>query len=93
MAVDFLVQSNEPEEPQPAALRYWAVTGRLPGDDEDTLCVFNVATRQEAIDAFEQAMYEAEIDPEETRERVFGEHGQYVFVNSIVVSDAPIQKA
>lgn len=71
-------------------LKWFAVTGRLPGDDEDTLYVFNVATREDAIKAFEQAMYDNEVNPEETRESVFKEHGQYVFVNSIVSSDTPI---
>lgn len=71
-------------------LKWYAVTGRLPGDDEDTLCVFNVATRQEALKAFEDAMYENEVDPEATRKSVSAQHGQYVFVNSIVSSDSPI---
>lgn len=81
------------EEPQLPALRYWAVTGRIPGEHEDTLYVFHVATRQEALDAFDQAIWENEKDADSGRENVFKEHGQTVFVNSIVVSDSPILEA
>lgn len=74
-------------------LRYWAVAGRIPGDDEDTLHVFHVASRQEAIDAFDKAIWENEKDPEVCRDSIFKEHGQTVFVNSIVASAAPIEVA
>jgi len=77
----------------PETLRHWAVTGRIPGDHEDTLHVFHVATRQEALDAFDHAIWENEKDAEAGRDNVFKEHGQTVFVNSIVVSDSPIQEA
>lgn len=70
--------------------KYFAVTGRIPGDDEDTLLVFQVATREEALAAFDEAMWENEHDPEYSRESVRKEHGQTVFWNSVVVSDSPI---
>lgn len=74
-------------------LRYWAVTGRIPGDDEDSLYVFHVATREEALEAFAEAMWEDEPDAETARDAVIREHGQPVFWNSVVVSDSPIHEA
>jgi len=70
--------------------RYFAVTGRIPGDDEDTLHVFHVSNRDEALKAFEEALWENEPDAETGRDTVFKNFGQIVFVNSIVVSDSPI---
>lgn len=73
-------------------LRYWAVTGRIPGDDEDTLYVFHVATLNEAMDAFAEAIWEDEMDAEVSRDAVIREYGQPAFLNSVVVSDSPIEK-
>lgn len=73
-------------------LRYWALTGRIPGDDEDTLYVFHVATLNEAMDAFAEAIWEDEMDAEVSRDAVIREYGQPVFLNSVVVSDSPIEK-
>lgn len=74
-------------------LRYWAVTGRIPGDDEDTLHTFHVATRDEAMEAFEEAMWADEPDPETGRENMRKEYDTTVFINSIVVSDTPVEEA
>ena len=81
-------------EKHPAAcppLRYWAVSGRIPGDDEDTLHVLRAENREAAIQAFEEEILSNET--EEARENLFKAHGQLVFINSVVVSDAPIQEA
>ena len=51
--------------------------------------VFHVATREEAIAAFEVSMYEDETA--EARDNVMAGHGQAVFINSIAWSDSPIQ--
>lgn len=77
------VASDEPP------LRFWAVTGRLPGDDEDTLHCFEAATQEDAVALFEEAIWEDETDLK--RDEVFAAHGRTVFVNSIAVSDAPIE--
>lgn len=73
-------------------LKWFAVNGCLPGDDEDTLRVFQAADREEALAYFEVAMYEdmSVKEAKATRKRVWNEHGQYVFVNSIVSSASPI---
>lgn len=77
-----------------ASLMWYAVTGRIPGDDEDTCHLFHVSSRQEALDAFEAAMWEEEIDEvserQAARERTFKEHGQHVFVNTVVCCATPI---
>lgn len=89
------VSNNKVDAPQarnPAPLRYWAVTGRIPGDDEDQLHIFRLATRDDAIAAFEHAIWERELDSEAARENVFKSHGQTIFINSIVASNAPIEE-
>jgi hypothetical protein len=73
----------------PAAHKWFAITGRIPGDDEDAMRVFHVATREAAIAAFEVSMYEDETA--EARDNVMAGHGQAVFINSIAWSDSPIQ--
>lgn len=73
-------------------LKWFAISGCLPEGDADTMHVFNVATHEEAIAAFEVAMYQdmtAE-DAEATRELLRKQHGAHVFVNAIAVSDSPI---
>lgn len=78
----------------PTPLRYWAVTGRIPGDDEDTCHIFQVLNREEALVSFEAAMYAnmSEDEAEQTRESVRNEHGQSVFINSVLASNAPIEE-
>lgn len=69
-------------------LKWFAVTGRIPGDDEDSCHVFHLATREDALNAFADAMWEGETEID--RDSVMKEHGQPVFWNSIVASDTPI---
>lgn len=85
-----LLPPADPVEPE---LKWFAVTGRIPGDDEDACHIFNVGTRGEALAAFEEAMWEDEPDAESARESLRKEHGQTVFWNSIVCSDTPITEA
>jgi hypothetical protein len=68
--------------------KWFVVTGRLPGDDEDSCHTFNVATREEAFACFTDAMYED--DDSRTRDNIQKEFGVEVFVNSICSSDSPI---
>lgn len=70
-------------------LKWYAVTGRIPGDDEDTSLIFHVESREAALEAFANAMWADE--KEDDREAVIREHGQPVFWNSIAVSDSPIE--
>ena len=69
---------------------YIAVIGRLPGDDEDSMILFENMTRQQAEQAFEEEMYEDEIDATEKYNRNCLEPGCAVFINHILTSDSPI---
>jgi len=71
-------------------MKWFAVTGRIPGDDEDSCLVFQDVSRGGAIESFEQAMFEGK--PSEARDNVFNEHGASVFINSVVVSNTPIEQ-
>lgn len=73
--------------------KYFAVIGRIPGDDEDSFFVFHVATAEEAQEAFKEAIWATEADAKNEREAVRREYGCTVFVNSILVSDSPITLA
>ena len=70
--------------------QWFAITGRIPGDDDDTLQVFNVATVAEAHAAFEASMYEDESDPEGARDANARQYGVTVFINSTACSKTPI---
>lgn len=72
-------------------LRYYAVTGRIPGDDEDSMYVFHVASREEAVALFTDEIYSETTCPEETRANVVKAHGQAVYINTVVVSDSSIE--
>lgn len=72
------------------SLKWYSVTGRIPGDHEDTQYAFQAADRTEAISAFEEAIYANEPDAAESRENIRKEHGQCVFINSVVWSHTPI---
>lgn len=78
------------EDGGPAPLRYWAITGRIPGDDEEVAYTFQAATREEALEAFEQSIWENKFDAEAGKEHVRKAHGQIVFVNAVLVSNSPI---
>ena len=73
-------------------LRYYAVTGRIPGDDEDTVMVFQADDREHAIEQFKDAMWSGHGD-EDDRASMEGEHGTDTYINSVLVSDTPIEEA
>jgi hypothetical protein len=81
--------------------RYWAVTGRIPGDDEDSILIFHLPDRRAAIAAFEEAMWDAEVqrhrmneqEAAQARKDLLSQHDQVVFINTVCVSDSPIEEA
>lgn len=81
------VASDDAAEPK---LKYFAVTGRIPGNDEDVAHIFNVATREEALAEFSQSLYEGEENPDEARANTRETHGDDMYVTSSMVSDSPI---
>ena len=82
---------------------YWLVVGRMCGDDEDTALQFEHCTREDAINAFRDALWEDDTPelsysnalPGETneqyRERVEA-NGEGVFINGVYASDSPIEQ-
>ena len=73
------------------SVQWHALTGRIPGDDEDMLHVCRAASRAEAVASFVEAVYENEADPEQARINVKARYGAEIFINSVVVSDAEIR--
>lgn len=92
---------NTSKSEQAIANRYWAVTGRIPGDDEDSILIFHLPDRPAAIAAFEQAMWDAEVqrhrmneqEAAQARKDLLSQHDQVVFINTVCVSDSPIEEA
>lgn len=76
-----------------SALKTYAVIGRIPFDDEDSCYTFTVKSRDEAIEKFSDALYEDSGLDEDCRQRNIKAHGcdNGVFINHILVSDAPIE--
>jgi hypothetical protein len=69
-------------------LKWFAVTGRIPGDDEDVMHVFECDSRDRAMELFTEAMREGQSTDD--REAVCKEHGQACFINSICWSRTQI---
>ncbi|MBS3912811.1 MAG: hypothetical protein KGZ70_13590 [Hydrogenophaga sp.] len=92
---------NTSHSEQGTGNRYWAVTGRIPGDEEDSILIFHVPDRKAAISAFEQEMWDAEVQRHRmseqqaalARKALLLQHDQVVFINSVCVSDTPIEEA
>lgn len=71
-------------------MKYFAVSGRIPGDDEDTtLGVGRCSSMDEAYRGFVSLM-EATLREQDVA-ALHAAHGTTVFVNSIVSSDSPIE--
>jgi hypothetical protein len=77
--------------PEPPTLRYYAISGRVPGDDEDVTNVYQAASLDEAMDAFHADMLEGYND--ETKDAIENAYGQLLYINSRLVSDSSITEA
>lgn len=73
--------------------RHWAITGRIPGDDEDSLHVLKAASREDAVQQFETALWSNEPNADEARANVLKRFGETVVINTVCVSDSPILQA
>lgn len=79
-------------------MRFYLVTGRMIGDDEDTVLTPVANSRVEAIGAFIEEMWAMELGSlhfsgiEETRLNAEA-NGEGVVVNGVYESDSPITKA
>lgn len=89
---NFLLTEEEKDTP----FSYFAVTGRIPGDDEDTVFCFPAGSKAEAISAFDDAIYALRFDHEdkieEARDRAYNDAGVTVFVISVMQSNQPIEE-
>ena len=84
-------KQNTPEATlQQQPLCYFAVTGRIPGDDESSTFFFQAKSPEEARQFFEEEIWANEYDQEAAQDSVFNAHGQIVFVDAILVSSSPI---
>lgn len=82
------------ESSGPETLVWFAVTGRIPGDDEDSTYIYKLPknTDQQALfNLFEADIYEDESESEEEKESNFAEFGNTVFINSVLLSETEIQ--
>ena len=77
-------------ESDAASKRYWAVSGRIPNEDDDSHLVFFVGTREEAEKAFDRAMWKGRSKVRSDRAFLKANFGTTTFVNSIVSSTSPI---
>lgn len=74
------------------AAPWWAISGRIPGDDEDACFIVQTKSREEAEAAFSEMMFANSLDPEEARAKGIAQSGSPlgVYINSAVVSRTPI---
>lgn len=77
------------------ALNYYAVIGRIPGDDEDTCLIFQVESANDAVRAFADRIYEDRGLSEGDREATIRMIGRdlSVFVNHVLMSRSFINHA
>lgn len=75
--------------------KFYAVIGRIPGDDDDSCYTYEVATRQEAVKAFKKDIYNDSegSEAEDAKENIFKEYGVTVFIAHVLCSDSPIAEA
>lgn len=68
---------------------YYAVTGRILFDDEDSIFVFSAKNAEDAMKIFEQRIIEA--DGRTVKQlKAANEGSTGVIVNAVLVSDSPI---
>lgn len=71
-------------------MTYYAVIGRIPFDDEDSIMFYESDEPNPPLEEwFEKEMYDAE--GRDDMEEVHREHGTAVFITAILKSAAPIE--
>lgn len=71
-------------------MKYYLVTGRICGDDEDTSRRFLAESRDEAASAFEDLMWDLKGTSKEDRARLES-CDMGVFINGVFASESPIE--
>lgn len=90
---DQIFGSAKPQADALMNVRYWAVSGRIPGDDEDVTHILRAVSRAQAEAAFGELLWDDERDAHTRRPDTIAKHGLDVFITSVVVSDSPIEAA
>ena len=73
--------------------KYWAVTGRIPGDDEDSVYLCETTSRAVAVRHFDRSIWDDVSTPESyraDRARCRKQYGDTTYINSVMSSDTPI---
>ena len=70
-------------------MNFYAVIGRICGDDEDTVLTLRADSKEEAINQFRHWMWEQDGSSQEDRDKLEASD-QGVFVNHVLVSSSPI---
>lgn len=68
----------------------YAIVGRIPYDEEDTIFCYDGVTEEEALERFEEDMISVSNRTREQLEAAYGEDN-FLYVNCILVSDFPIK--
>ena len=71
-------------------LKYYAVIGRIPGDDEDSTYVFHAKSADEARSSFEFQMYSDTAWDKKHKYQILREYGCSIFISIVLVSDTDI---
>ncbi len=80
-------EGTQEVEPEPE-IAYFIVSGRIPGDDEDTTLTLELpasSAREDATAAFTDQLYASALA---NRQSMIEQHGQDVYVNSVLKSDS-----
>ncbi len=75
-------------------MSWWAITGRIPGDEEDSIHTVAATSKADAIDYFTEATWEDE-EPDESRRKearknVIATHGVDIFISTVIESVFPM---
>lgn len=81
-----IADAAEDAPPPDPDVKYWAITGRLPGEDEDSGGTYGPCTEAEAEDAFT-----AEQQDGEDLEGIKAQYGDTIFINCKFSSATPIE--
>ena len=70
---------------------YFAVIGRVPGDQEDFVGLYHAKTPQDACDKFEEEMH-AELDLD-ALEQIKAKFGKTLIISNVLVSESMIRES
>ena len=75
----------DPAPPAAPPLFWYAITGRIPGDDEDSALIFHAPSKTAAME-----MFRSEMHRDEDLEAIMEEYGETLIINHVLQSSAEI---